>query len=157
MPLPKKNKKDKSEPKKPTTKKPQTPPSASGKLQIAVAVPSLSGVDEATAKQILSEVKDNIYNSINDAELQRALDKWFKDNQSESKIQERDYLLLKSVITEYLDSYILLGYNTNGERILIQHAPAAKDQDAILEFLKNIFIQHQNQYKFLEEDDEGEV
>lgn len=156
MPLPKKNKKEKVEPKKTNSKKTPPPPASPGKLQIAVAVPSLSGVDEDTAKQILSEVRANIYNSINDAELQRALDKWFKDNQSDNKIQERDYHLLKSVITEYLDSYILLGYNTKGERILIQHVPVAKDQDAIMEFLKHIFVQQQNQYRFLDEE-EGET
>jgi hypothetical protein len=151
-PRPRKNKKD-----KPNSKQ-QTPPAAnnpSGKFQIAVAVPSLSGLDEKTADRILSEVKQNIYNSINDSELQGALDAWLKKNQSASKIEERDYHLLKSVITEYLDSYLLIGYNTIGDRILIQHAASAKDQDAIVEFLKNVFLSHQQQtqMKFLDEDD----
>ena len=146
-PRPRKNKKDKSPPKQ------QTPPAANNKFQIAVAVPSLSGLDEKTADKILSEVKQNIYNSINDTELQGALDAWFKKHQTESKIEERDYQLLKSVVTEYLDSYLLMGYNTQGERILIQHATSAKDQDAIVEFLKNVFMSHQQQLKFLDEED----
>lgn len=130
--------------------------SASKRLQISVAMPALSALDEKMSDQVISEVKTNIFNSINDAELQRALDKWIKDNHTESKIHHRDYHLLKSVITEYLDSYVLFGYNTEGERIIIQHAESARDRDAVMEFLKTIFIQQQ-QSNFLDiESDEEE-
>jgi hypothetical protein len=130
--------------------------SASKRLQISVAMPTLSALDEKMSDQVISEVKTNIFNSINDAELQRALDKWIKDNHTESKIHHRDYHLLKSVITEYLDSYVLFGYNTEGERIIIQHAESARDRDAVMEFLKTIFIQQQ-QSNFLDiESDEEE-
>jgi len=133
-----------------------TPPS---KLQISVDVPSLSAMDPNTAAQIISEIKTNIFNSINDAELRKSLDKWVRDNQDESQITERDYTLLKSVITEYLDSFMLFGYNTQGERIIIQHAKTPKDRDAVMEFLKTIFIQQQ-QTNFLDvenmEDDEDD-
>jgi hypothetical protein len=144
--------------KKPTKdisdKKPEMSSSKSSRnrLQISVAVPSLSGMDASMAESVMSEVKNNILNSINDAELQRSLDKWIKQNHTDVNIDERDYHLLKSVVTEYLDCFILFGYNTQGERIIIQHANNARDRDAVLEFLKTIFIQQQ-QTNFLELED----
>jgi hypothetical protein len=123
------------------------------RLHISVTVPSLSGMNPETTEAVLSEVKTNIFNSINDAELQRSLDDWARKNQSENKIEERDYYLLKSVITEYLDSFMLFGYNMKGERIIVQHAQSSRDKDAIMEFLKTIFIQQQ-QTNFLDAQDE---
>lgn len=120
-----------------------------GRLQISVAVPSLSGLDSESTAAVINEIRNNIFNSMNDAELQRSLDKWIKENHSDNQTIERDYLLLKSVVTEYLDSYMLFGYNTQGERIIIQHANNPKDRDAIAEFLKTIFLQQQ-QSNFLD-------
>lgn len=132
-----------------------TPKQTGDRLHISVAVPSLSGIDTDAAEAVLSEVKTNIFNSINNAELQRSLDDWAKKNQTENRIEERDYHLLKSVITEYLDSFMLFGYNTKGERIIVQHAQSARDRDAVMEFLKTIFIQQQ-QTNFLDLSDEDE-
>lgn len=134
------------------------------RLHISVTVPSLSGMNSETTEAVLSEVKTNIFNSINNAELQQSLDEWTRKNQSENKIEERDYYLLKSVITEYLDSFMLFGYSMKGERIIVQHAQSPRDKDAIMEFLKTIFIQQQ-QTNFLDtqdddyedEDDEEEL
>jgi hypothetical protein len=144
-------------PKKKPTKDKTTEPvkNTDSRLQISVAVPALSGLDPDVAAQLISEVKTNIFNSINDAELQKALDKWIKENHSDTKIVERDYHVLKSVITEYLDSYFLFGYNTAGERIIVQHANTARDRDAVMEFLKTIFIQQQ-QNNFLDIDGDDE-
>lgn len=143
--------------KKPSTTNKDSPKESKptkNKLQISVAVPCLTGLNEEMTEQVISEVKTNIFNSINDAELQKAIDKWAKENHTETKIVERDYNLLKSVITEYLDSYILFGYNTNGERVIIQHAESARDRDAVMEFLKTIFIQQQhNGFLDIEEGD----
>lgn len=152
MPGPRKKPQKTDPPPENSSKKKQ----ATKRLQISVAMPTLSALDEKMSDQVISEVKTNIFNSINDAELQKALDRWIKDNHTESKILNRDYHLLKSVITEYLDSYVLFGYNTEGERIIIQHAESARDRDAAMEFLKTIFIQQQ-QSNFLDiESDEEE-
>ena len=51
-----------------------------------------------------------------------------------------DYKVLHSTINEFLDSFITFGYTFDGQRVLIQHYPSAKDKDAIMEFLKNVFI-----------------
>ena len=149
MATPRKNSK-KANP--PQNKSPQN------KMHISVAMPSLSALNPETMAMIESEIRTNIFNSINDSELKNALDKWSKENNTELRIEERDYLLLTSVITEYLDSYVLFGYNTQGQRILIQHAELPKDRDALSEFQKNIFMQQQ-QSNFMDfdgnDEDEG--
>jgi hypothetical protein len=145
----------KPSPKDNTDKNPQPENNKKGRLHISVAVPSLSGMDPTATAAVLEEVRNNIFNSINDAELQKSLDVWVKENQTQNNIQERDYLLLKSVITEYLDSYILFGYDTKGERIIVQHANNSRDRDAIMEFLKTIFLQQQ-QTNFLDLEDNSE-
>lgn len=148
MPTPKKKK----ETSKDNSKK-ETP---KDKLQISVAVPSLSSLDPGLSAQVVSEVRNNIFNSINDAELQRALDKWVQDNHSEAKIVQRDYNILKSIITEYLDSYICIGYSSSGERYIIQHAVSPRDRDAMMEFLKNVFLQQQQGAGYLDMEDPEE-
>jgi hypothetical protein len=111
-------------------------------------MPSLSG--ESLKKLTpLENSKESTLESINNAELQKALDKWLKQNIQENKIMSRDLTLLKSIISEYLDSYLLLGYSMEGQRIVIQSFNTAKDKDALMEFLKNIFIQQQ-QNNFLD-------
>lgn len=111
-------------------------------------MPSLSGesLKKITPTQ---NSKELTLESINDTELQKALDKWLKQNIQDNKIMSRDLTLLKSIISEYLDSYLLLGYSMEGQRIIIQSFNTAKDKDALMEFLKNLFIQQQ-QNNFLD-------
>jgi hypothetical protein len=101
----------------------------------------------------LEEIRDKVFLSINNAELQKSLDMWMRRNLEESKIQSRDLYILKSLITEYLDSYILFGYDTNNQRIIVQNCENPKDRDALMEFLKIIFIKQQNE-NFLDQDGE---
>jgi hypothetical protein len=97
----------------------------------------------------LDEIKNNLFNAINNAELQKSIDKWSKESEFETKVAVRDLTVLRSVITEYLDTFMLFGYNTDGERVVVQYYKSPKDKDAILEFLKTIFIQQQ-QNNFLD-------
>lgn len=92
----------------------------------------------------VEEAKDYALEAINNTELQKALDKWIDDHQQEHKILSRDLNLLRSIVCEYLDSYIIFGYNLEGDRIVIQNCNNSKDKDALMEFLKNIFIKQQH-------------
>lgn len=113
-------------------------------------VPSLSASLQIDKKpKSIEEIKTNLFNAINNAELQKSLDKWSKESDAENKIAIRDLTVLKNIITEYLDTFMLFGYNTDGERIVIQYFNTPRDKDAILEFLKTIFIQQQ-QNNFLD-------
>jgi hypothetical protein len=105
-------------------------------------VPNLSGI---SPKPLDKEyIKQKIEESLNNEELQKSLDKWLKENENRHKIVLRDLNLLKSIITEYLEGFLLIGYNLEGERVILQNYSSPKDRDALMEFLKNVFIQQQS-------------
>lgn len=98
-------------------------------------VPSLSTVK-------IEDVEEKILTAINNQELQKGIEKWLKDNKENQRELNRDLNLLGSVISEYLDSFILFGYNLDGERVIIQNYNKPKDKDALMEFLKIVFLKH---------------
>jgi len=106
-------------------------------------VPSLSSVQ--TKELALSDIREKVFSSMNNAELEKALDTWLKDNHDDNRVSIRDLGVLKTQISEYLDAFITFGYNLKGERIVIQHFQNARDRDAIMEFLKTIFIKQQHE------------
>lgn len=103
----------------------------------------MENLSSANNDIVMKEVADKIFGEINKKELEKSLDKWLKENNSKNAIAMRDLGLLKSIISEYLDTFIVFGYNIEGERIILQHYTSAKDRDAIMEFLKTIFIKQQ--------------
>lgn len=149
MPRPKKNNPEK----KPKPEKPKTSihTTESDGLRVSMSVPSLSGLDKDNQKNILEEIRTNIHNSINDIELLNAIDKWQKSHDSESRIHSRDFNLLRNQVSEYLDSFLVLGYDNEGQRVIIQRYNTPKDRDAIVEFLKTVFLLQQQQ-NFLDGD-----
>lgn len=115
-------------------------------------IPSLSS-DQTSTKITSKEVEKihkKVYDAVNDLELQKSLDKWLKENYQQQKIAMRDLGLLKSIISEYLDSFLVFGYNLDGERVILQSFTKAKDRDALMEFLKIVFIKQQ-QENFLDD------
>lgn len=120
------------------------------------SIPSLSSVNllkDDNTERSLNDVREMAFSSINNMELQRALDNWLKKNIKDNKVIVRDLAILKDVITEYLDAYILFGYNLQGERIIVQHFKNSKDRDAVMEFLKIIFLKQQHE-NFLDNESE---
>lgn len=97
----------------------------------------------------MDEISNKIFEEINRKELEKSLDRWLKANGDRNSIAIRDLSLLKSIITEYLDAFLVFGYNTEGERIILKHYTNPKDRDAIMEFLKTVFI-NQQQDNFLD-------
>ena len=90
----------------------------------------------------LQDIEEKILTAINNQELQRGIEKWVRSNQQKQKENNRDLSLLSGIIGEYLDSYILFGYNLEGERVIIQSQSSPKDRDALMEFLKIVFLKH---------------
>lgn len=110
-------------------------------------VPSLSSVEVQivpTEEESLEKIKTAVFNTINNNELEKALDSWLKTHSYENKIAMRDLSVLKASITEYLDAFLLFGYDLKGNRVIIQNFKNARDRDAIMEFLKTIFIKQQH-------------
>lgn len=139
------DKKGEKKPRKRSTKKKTTTTS------------SLSGTNtleiDSNIENNVESIRQQVFNHINNVELQKSLDFWLKKNLEQEKIQNRDLTILKGMITEYLNSYILFGYDLNNNRIIIQNCMDSKDRDALMEFLKIIFLKQQNE-NFL--DQEGE-
>ena len=120
-------------------------------LKVSMSVPSLSGLNKEDQKSLLEEIRNNIHNSINDIELINAIDKWQKTHDSEARIHSRDFNLLRNQVSEYLDSFLILGYDNEGQRVIVQRYNTPKDRDAIIEFLKTVFLLQQQQ-NFLDAD-----
>lgn len=95
-------------------------------------------------------LQQKVFDSINNIELQKGIDKWMKRQKEHAQITSRDLSILKNSIMEYMDSFLLFGYNVDGERVILQAFESPKDRDAIMEFLKTIFIKQQNE-NFLDE------
>jgi hypothetical protein len=114
--------------------------------------PSLSSspIKATMTKKEYEDLNKKVFDAINELELQKSLDKWLKENRQHQQIVMRDLGLLKSIITEYLDSFILFGYSLDGERVILQNFSKARDRDALMEFLKIVFIKQQ-QENFLDE------
>jgi hypothetical protein len=117
--------------------------------------PSLSAIKnriETTSIESEQEVIKKVHDAISNLELQKGIDKWMKDNKKENMLALRDLRILKGIITEYLDAFLVFGYNTNGERIILQNFKNSRDRDAIMEFLKTIFLKQQHE-NFLDEEE----
>ena len=115
--------------------------------------PSLSSnhnlKDKISQKEV-EKIHKKVYDAVNNLELQKSLDRWLKENYQHQQIAMRDLGLLKAIISEYLDSFIVFGYNIDGERVILQNFNKAKDRDALMEFLKIVFIKQQ-QENFLDD------
>lgn len=109
--------------------------------------PSLSSseIKYMITKKDVEDIHKKVFDAVNELELQKSLDKWLKDNKQHQQVAMRDLGLLKAIITEYLDSFILFGYNIEGERVILQNFNKAKDRDALMEFLKIVFIKQQQE------------
>lgn len=112
--------------------------------------PSLSGTSTSMSPNDIKVLNEKVFAAINNIELQKSLDKWLKQNTQQNNIIRRDMAVLKQQVSEYLDSFLLFGYNLEGERVIVQHFKNAKDRDAVMEFLKTIFLKQQHE-NFLDE------
>lgn len=92
-----------------------------------------------------SNIEQKVFNEINNEELKKALNAWEKQFKFKEKVSVRDLNILKDIIGEYLNSFLLFGYNIEDERVIVQKFETSRDRDAIMEFLKTIFIKQQTE------------
>jgi hypothetical protein len=52
----------------------------------------------------------------------------------------RDLQHLDVIVAEYLQSFMILGYDINGEKICITHASTPAARDALIEHLRSTFL-----------------
>jgi hypothetical protein len=104
----------------------------------------------AMTKEEIKKLNEKVFSAVNNLELEKSIDKWIKENAQINQITRRDISLLKGMVSEYMDCYLMFGYNLEGDRIIIQNFKNARDRDAIMEFLKTIFFKQQHE-NFLDE------
>jgi hypothetical protein len=64
----------------------------------------------------------------------------FYDNASIKGSKVKDLEHLDHIAEEYLNSYMILGYDINGEKISIMHAETPHDRDALVEHLRTTLL-----------------
>jgi hypothetical protein len=103
------------------------------------------------SKEEVETLNEKVFTAVNNLELQKSLDRWLRENSNQNQIIKRDISILKNTINEYLDTFLVFGYTMEGERIILQHFNTSKDRDAIVEFLKTIFLKQQHE-NFLDDE-----
>ena len=87
-------------------------------------------------------MEDQDHSSHEDEELREMVERALKDNLKEKKkFKKRQDLAnrLASILSEYLDSYILLGYDFTGKHIDIRAAATPQQKEALNSFLMKYF------------------
>jgi hypothetical protein len=62
-----------------------------------------------------------------------------------NKAKEKDLDHLNLIMEEYLNCYMVLGYDLNGEKVCIMSAKNASDRDALIEHLRSTLVGILNQ------------
>ena len=84
----------------------------------------------------------------------RQINEFLNKKQPQKREGQEDYKILHMNISEFLESFITIGYTFEGQRVLIQHYPSPRDRDAMMEFLKNVFITNNSKdITFFDKDD----
>jgi hypothetical protein len=119
--------------------------STNKKSKKKVVLDATTGINSLSASnqiQITEDLEQKLYDTLNAAELKKSMDKWLRTAEGKNATIFRDLSILKSINEEYLNSFITLGYTMDGERVILQSYSCPKDKDALMEFLKVIFIQN---------------
>lgn len=108
------------------------------KTKTESTVSSLSGINE----DAIDNIEKKLYDTLNTIELKKSMDRWLKTPEGRQATILRDLGILKGINEEYLDSFIVLGYTMEGERVIMQSYNTPKEKDALMEFLKVVFLQN---------------
>ena len=106
---------------------------------------SCGNIQENSNICTFESIEQKIAHEINNDELQKCLTEWNKNLKFKQKINKRDLNILKETVSEYLSTFLLFGYNLDDDRIIIQKFENSRDRDAMMEFLKTIFIKQQTE------------
>lgn len=64
----------------------------------------------------------------------------FYDNAQLKQYKVKDLEHLDSVVSEFLGTFMILGYDINGEKVFIMHATNPHDRDALVEHLRTTLL-----------------
>lgn len=92
--------------------------------------------DDIVAKS--KEIKHQIEETINDA-LKIDVD----DKPQRKKGDDISYSLV-SIVNEFLDSFIIMGYDTNGDPHMMKYANTIQSQEALMSLLSKFYVHEVN-------------
>ena len=75
------------------------------------------------------------------AEIALALKKFAATEAYSNHVLNRDMGVLEAVISEYLKTFVIIGYDINGDKISITHATSAQEYDSIVEHARGTLMQ----------------
>jgi len=64
----------------------------------------------------------------------------FYDNATLKHYKVKDLEHLDTLVSEYLNTFMILGYDINGEKAMIMHASNPHDRDALVEHLRTTLL-----------------
>jgi len=64
----------------------------------------------------------------------------FYDQSSVRLVQDTEVSQLDTIVSEYLDNFLILGYDTAGQKVSIMHATTPYGRDALIEHLRATLI-----------------
>jgi len=57
------------------------------------------------------------------------------------RLQTKDEVdMIKAILSEYLDAYMILGYGVDGKRVIVKSTKTNQDEDSIIEMLRFVFM-----------------
>lgn len=83
--------------------------------------------------EIQDESKDT------DEDMSRLLLEVTRYNKSAMEEKHVNYSVLKKILDEYLDSYIIMGYSPNGDDYILRKADSPKDRRALTHLAEELF------------------
>jgi len=93
-------------------------------------------LDETSSKPVKKILKNDLIIE----ELIKQAFLRFSDNVSIKQSKVKDLEQLDCIAEEYLKTYIILGYDLNGEKVSIMHAKNPHDRDALVEHLRTTLL-----------------
>lgn len=75
-----------------------------------------------------------------DVKLNEILKREIIQRQKKQDREASEYKTLENITTEFLKSFIIIGYTLKGEKIIIGHANSQQENDSLIENLRQTFF-----------------
>jgi hypothetical protein len=75
--------------------------------------------------------------------IEQALTRFYEASRSK-QCKVHDLQHLDTIVAEYLQTFMILGYDINGEKICISHASTPAARDSLIEHLRTTFLSIMN-------------
>lgn len=132
----------------------------------AIATPAPAPVKETllqSQRAHQQDVEDSVQALLEDPELDLLYReaKTVRDQINTTQIDETNIKFLQNMLKEYLDSFVIAGYDLKGRRIYIQYTSKQSSTDALQKYVENVassnlIAVHASQRPRQEDDDEDD-